>query len=359
MTRDSKKSMRDSMHKRAPTMHTVRRVTRWSMWSALAALTALAAFCIYELNRPRDFVGRTIIIQRGDTLNALTTQLREQGVLTRDAHGWQLRLLALWGNRARKIRFGEYRFDARISLRRFLRDVVQGEGQVDIKVAIIEGWTFAQMRAQLRNAPKLIQQVAELSDEQLMAKLGHPNLHPEGRFFPDTYHYTAGQTDLSVYRQAFALMREKLSRAWAERADELPWQNEYDALIIASIIEKESRLESEKPRIAGVFRNRLQKGMRLQTDPTVIYGLGADYAGDITRAHLRTDTPYNTYTRGGLPPTPISLPGWGSILAAMNPIDTDELYFVARDDGSHVFSKTLQQHNRAVREYLLARRKKG
>jgi UPF0755 protein len=195
-----------------------------------------------------------------------------------------------------------------------------------------------------------------MTGQQIMAELGYPDLHPEGQFFPDTYHYNAGQTDLSIYHKSFQLMQENLEYAWEHRADNLMLKNKDEALILASIIEKESQAIEEQALIAGVFHNRLVKGMRLQTDPTVIYGLGSDYDGDITRAHLRTDTPYNTYTRYGLTPTPISLPGMSSLEAAVQPASTDAYYFVAKGGGLHQFSKTLKQHNRAVKKFLLERK---
>lgn len=187
-----------------------------------------------------------------------------------------------------------------------------------------------------------------------MARLGEAGTHPEGQFFPDTYRFPRGIADTEIYRQAHALMRARLAQAWAQRAEDVPLKNPYEALILASIIEKETALASERKAISGVFSRRLRRGMRLQTDPSVIYGLGADFDGNITRRDLVTDTPYNTYTRAGLPPTPIALPGAGALVAAVQPEAGDTLYFVATglEDGSHYFSKTLEEHNIAVQRYL-------
>lgn len=323
---------------------------------ALVLLLLGAAFGYYYLaiNRPLDFGEQTWVIEPGDTLGRVAAQLVERGVIDETL---SLRLLARNDDLGRRIRSGEYRFPRGISLKEFLHRIVNGKGRVGIKVTVLEGWTFAQMRAQLRDAPKLKQTTAGMSDQRLMAVLGHPGLHPEGRFFPDTYHYTAGQEDLSIYRQAFRIMQETLDLVWENRAEDLILKNKDEALIIASIIEKESYITDEYRHIAGVFHNRLKKNMRLQTDPTVIYGLGRAYDGDITRAHLRTDTPYNTYTRNGLPPTPISLPSIDSLEAAVRPATTADYYFVAMGGGRHHFSSTLKEHNRAVRKFIRNRKK--
>ena len=304
---------------------------------------------LWAINRPLDFGDQTWVIKPGDTLGQVATQLVERDVIAQTA---LLKLLAYRGDRGRRIRFGEYRFPPGTSLREFLQRIVRGQGRVGIKVTILEGWTFSRMRAHLRDARKLKQITATMSDQQIMAQLGHPELHPEGRFFPDTYAYTAGESDLSIYRKAFELMQKKLDYAWENRDDDLILADKDEALIMASIIEKESWVAEEKRKIAGVFYNRLKKKMRLQTDPTVIYGLGAKFNGNLTRAHLKADTPYNTYTRKGFPPTPISLPGDDSLAATMHPEHTDAYYFVAKGGGLHQFSVTLAQHNKAVWEHI-------
>ena len=324
--------------------------------AGLVTLLCAAGYYAWAINRSLDFGEQTLVIQPGDTLGRIAAQLVERDVI---AETWSLRLLARKGEQGRHVRSGEYRIPPDTTLRQFLRRIVSGKGQVGIKVTIIEGWTFRQMREQLRRAPNLKAVTATMTDGQIMAELGHPGLHPEGRFFPDTYYYTTGQTDLSIYRQAFRLMRKNLDFIWENRADNLnrTLKNKDEALIMASIIEKESYIAEEQRRIAGVFHNRLQKGMRLQTDPTVIYGLGAEFDGNITRAHLKSDTIYNTYTRNGLPPTPIALPGRDALQAAVRPTATDAYYFVSKGDGRHQFSTTLEAHNKAVKRYIRDRKR--
>jgi len=331
----------------APHLH-----TRAFQLGVLLPLTVVAVAVLYyawAVNRPLDFGDEVWVIAPGETLGIVADRLVAREVIGESV---SLRLLARPGDLGRRVRSGAYRFPAGISMREFLRRVVTGAGQIGLKITFIEGWTFARMRAEIAAAPKLQHATAGLSWPEIMAELGAPGVHPEGRFFPDTYRYTAGQTDLSVYRQAYRLMQDKLAAAWESRAGSVPLGSADEALIIASIIEKESQVVAEQPRIAGVFYNRLRAGMRLQTDPTVIYGLGDKLRGKLRRKHLRVDTPYNTYTRHGLPPTPISLPGADALRAAVQPEATDAYYFVASGGGgAHHFSATLDQHNRAVRRY--------
>ena len=226
------------------------------------------------------------------------------------------------------------------------------------RFTLVEGWNIRQVRAALRNASPLQQKTAQMSDAELMAALGHPDQHPEGRFLPETYVYTRSESDLDVLKRAYAAMEKALAAAWEARAPGIPLQSAEEALILASIIEKETGIAEERPAIAGVFARRLKIGMPLQTDPTVIYGIGSGYDGNIRRRDLTTDTPYNTYTRKGLTPTPIAMPGADALRAAVDPADGDALYFVAVGDGSgrHVFSATLAEHNAAVARYLVTRR---
>ncbi len=298
------------------------------------------------------FTYDTFLINSGDTLNGIADRLVSEGVLTEP---WSLRLLAKWRGIGGSIQAGEYKFPERMDLREFLDRIVTGKGQIDVKITIVEGWTFQQMRQALKQAPKLKQVTADWSDQQIMTTLGYPDLHPEGQFYPDTFYYRANDTDLEILEKSFALMQQKLAQAWQSRASDLPLDDPYQVLILASIIEKETQVREEQPTIAGVFMNRLNKGMRLQTDPTVIYGIGDAYDGDITREHLNTDTPYNTYTRSGLTPTPISLPGEDSLMATVKPSKTDAYYFVAKGGGRHKFSRTLKEHNAAVRKYILGK----
>jgi len=255
-----------------------------------------------------------------------------------------------WSGQARSIRAGTYELSQPVTPRRLLTMLVNGEVVLE-RVRFIEGWTFRQLRAELARAPHLKPETRAMTDEQVMAALGAPGQHPEGRFFPDTYTYGRGVADLVVLKRAHAAMQERLAAAWAERAADSPLKSPDEALTLASIIEKETGVEGDRPLIGGVFVNRLRQGMLLQTDPTVIYGLGPAFDGNLRKRDLLADTPYNTYTRAGLPPTPIALPGLASLRAAVRPQPTRALYFVARGDGSSVFSETLAEHNRAVDRY--------
>ena len=221
-------------------------------------------------------------------------------------------------------------------------------------LTIVEGWTFADMRRAIEAHPHVKVTLRGKEIAEVMGAIGHPGEHPEGRFFPDTYRFAAGTADREILELAYRKMAEALESAWSRRAAGLPIENSYQALTLASIVEKETGLASERPRIAGVFTTRLRKGMRLQTDPTVIYGLGISYDGNIRERDLRTDTPYNTYTRAGLPPTPIALPSREALEAVARPLESGDIFFVATGlgDGSHVFSTTLEQHNAAVARYL-------
>ena len=223
-------------------------------------------------------------------------------------------------------------------------------------VRLIEGWTFREWRAELAKETTLWPTTATLSDAEIMAALGAPGVSPEGRFFPDTYAYSKGVSDLTVLKRAYETMQRRLEAAWNERAEDTPLRSPDDALTLASIIEKETGAASERGRIAGVFSNRLRLHMPLQTDPSVIYGLGATFDGNLRKRDLLADGPYNTYTRAGLPPTPIAMPGRASLLAAVKPERTKALYFVSRGDGSSEFSDSLDAHNRAVNKYQRASR---
>ena len=255
-----------------------------------------------------------------------------------------------WSGQARRIRAGSYAAEPGNTPRQLLDKMVQGDEQLET-VRLIEGWTFRQVRQTLAQAPHLRAATSAMSDAELMKTLGLPDVPPEGRFFPDTYRYSRGVSDLTVLKRALQAMKERLDAVWAERAEGLPLKSAEEALILASIVEKETGRASDRGRIAGVFVNRLRIGMPLQTDPTVIYGLGESFDGNLRKRDLQTDTPWNTYTRRGLPPTPIAMPGMASLKAAVRPEVTQDLYFVARGDGSSVFSPTLEAHNRAVNKY--------
>ena len=259
--------------------------------------------------------------------------------------------LRLSGQDAR-LKAGSYELPTGITPLQLLDKLVRGDSAVR-SVTLVEGWTFAQMRLALQNAEHLKQETQAQTANLLMKTIGRPGQHPEGRFFPDTYVYPKGSSDIGVWRQAAAAMERKLADAWEQRDANLPLKTPDEALILASIIEKETGRETDRKLVSGVFINRLRIGMRLQTDPTVAYAAGPDFDGRLRRKHLDTDTPYNTYTRIGLPPTPIAAPGWASLQAAVRPANTRAFYFVARGDGSSQFSETLAEHNQAVRRHIL------
>ncbi|APU29763.1 UPF0755 protein [Pseudomonas sp. NFACC19-2] len=291
-------------------------------------------------------------VPSGATPSGLLNRLEAEGVI--DNAFW-LRLYWRFNLRAPAMHSGEYRLLPEYNARDMLGLWQRGE-VVQYSLTLVEGWNFRQVRAALARQERLEQRLADLSDAQLMERLGLAGQNPEGRFFPDTYRYVRGMSDEDLLKQANVRLESVLAEEWQKRAEGLPYREPYDALIMASMIEKETGVPEERGEIAGVFVRRLRMGMRLQTDPTVIYGMGERYNGRITRADLRTPTPYNTYTIDGMPPTPIAMVGREAIHAALNPLDGTTLYFVARGDGSHVFSNTLAEHNRAVREYQLKRR---
>lgn len=259
-------------------------------------------------------------------------------------------LLARLTGDASRIKAGSYELKPGTSPRRLLTQLVRGEFAHEA-ITIIEGWTFRQMRQAISGHNRLKHDTVQLSDAELMAKISTEFKDPEGMFFPDTYLFAKGSSEIEIYKRAHQSMISHLNAAWEKRNKELPYKTPYEALIMASIVEKETGQKSERTMIAGVFVNRLRTGMLLQTDPTVIYGMGVNYAGQIRKKDLQTDTPYNTYTRGGLPPTPISLPGLQSLHAALEPAETPALYFVSRGDGTSQFSNNLPDHNRAVNRY--------
>ncbi|MDY7561305.1 endolytic transglycosylase MltG [Pseudomonas sp. 10B1] len=291
-------------------------------------------------------------VTAGSTPTGVLNRLETDGVI-KDAF-W-LRLYWRFNLAGQSFHTGEYRMTPGMDARGLLDLWARGE-VVQYSLTLVEGWNFRQVRSALAKQVKLEQALAGLSDSELMSKLGHPNVFPEGRFFPDTYRYVLGMSDLDMLKQAYNRLDEVLADEWARRAADVPYVDPYQALIMASLVEKETGVPQERGKIAGVFVRRLHIGMLLQTDPTVIYGLGERYTGKLTRAYLKEPTPYNTYVISGLPPTPISLVGREAIHAALNPVAGSSLYFVARGDGSHVFSDDLESHNSAVREFQLKRR---
>ncbi len=255
-----------------------------------------------------------------------------------------------WSGEARRIRAGSYEIGRGTTPIALLRKMVRGDETLAV-VRFNEGWTFRQIRAELAKADALKPQSAAMNDAQLMEAIGAPGMVPEGRFHPDTYAYSKGSSDLAVLKRAYRAMQKRLDSAWAERAPDSPLKSADEALILASIVEKETGIAADRGRVAGVFVNRLRIGMPLQTDPTVIYGLGTAFDGNLRKRDLQADSAYNTYLRAGLPPTPIAMPGNLSLLAAVRPDPTKALYFVSRGDGSSEFSETLAEHNRAVNRY--------
>ncbi len=286
-------------------------------------------------------------IEAGATPREIAQAWVDAGVQTEPA--WLYAWFRFSGQ-ARRIRAGSYEIHTGTTPRTLLEALVQGREALQT-VRLLEGWTLRQARQALAAAPHLKPVTAGWDDARLMQELGSPGMPAEGRFFPDTYAYARGVSDLTVLRRAHRTMQHKLAEVWAARAEDTPLKSPDEALILASIVEKETGTAADRPLVAGVFVNRLRIGMPLQTDPTVIYGLGEAFDGNLRKRDLLTDTPFNTYTRGGLPPTPIALPGLASLRAAVRPERTRALYFVARGDGSSVFSETLVEHNRAVNRY--------
>ena len=324
----------------------------------LAVLLVVAGFAGFRYWQAQ--LGRALSIDapvvyevpRGASFNQVVDDLAERGII---AETWSLRLLKrVDAQSLPALRAGEFRLKPGMSAREALA-LLGSDNVVSYSLTIPEGWTFAQMRAELNAAAKLENRTVAMSDAEVMAELGYPDQYPEGRFFPDTYRYHKGVSDLDILAQAYQRMQRTLESIWAKRDEGLPLKTPYQALIMASLIERETGADGERRKIAGVFTRRLAKGMRLQTDPTIIYGLGDDYDGNITKADLRRETPYNTYLIEGLPPTPIAMPGRAALEAAVNPAEGKALYFVAKGDGSHKFSETLDEHNAAVRRYILNR----
>jgi UPF0755 protein len=288
-------------------------------------------------------------IAQGSGVAGAAQQMSTAGV---PVNGFLFGVLARVTGKASRIKAGSYELKPDTTPRRLLTQLVRGEFAQE-SLTIIEGWTFRQMRQAVDAAPNLKHETAKLSDKELLAKVAADDKYmaAEGLFFPDTYLFAKNSSDLQIYKQAHEMMMKRLSAAWEKREANLPYTDPYQALIMASLVEKETGQKGERAMIAGVFVNRLKTGMLLQTDPTVIYGMGPKYDGKIRKKDLETDTPYNTYTRAGLPPTPIALPGVQSLAAALMPARTDALYFVSRGDGTSHFSVNLNEHNKAVNQY--------
>lgn len=339
----------------------MRRFTVVASLVVLLIAAGAVSFYLYTrswLNAPIAALTQTTVyeVPRGAGWKSIVNDLHQRGLLS---HPRELSLWLRYMRPGYTLRAGEYELQPGMSP----VDVVEllRSGRVILySMTVVEGSTFAEFRRALIAHPKINAATQELSAAALMQRLGMPDIHPEGRFFPDTYKFAKGTSDLEILRMSAERMRRELQQAWDNRAPDTPLRNADEALTLASIIEKETALASERPAIAGVFVQRLERGMRLQTDPTVIYGMGARFDGNIRKADLLRDTPYNTYTRAGLPPTPICLPGKEALQAAVRPERTGALFFVAtgNGDGSHYFSRTLEEHNAAVQRYLRTLRQK-
>lgn len=329
------------------------------MLGALALILAavIAGWCGYTWQRlnharlPAASAGTVFTVEKGESLAALSHDLAERGVLV---HGWDLQLLARLRGESGRIQTGEYRVPADITAAGLLETMVKG-GVVMHAFTIVPGETFASVLASLDSTPIFEHDLKGLDAAAVMVRLGHHGEHPEGRFFPQTYDFPRGTPASKALARAYVAMRRHLSAAWKNRAPDLVPETPYQALIVASIVEKETAVPAERPRIAGVFERRLKRGMALDADPTVIYGLGDAYHDKLTRKDMRQDTPYNTYLHRGLPPTPICMPGKAAIEAALHPTPGTALYFVAKGDGTHVFSDTLAEQERMIRKYQLHR----
>ena len=319
----------------------------------ILAVLALGAGAAWWLHAPLGMDKDTVdlSIEPGTSPRGVARAVADAGVQV------DPRVLYAWfrvSGQDRQIRAGSYELDRGTTPRSLLQKLVRGDEALR-SVTLVEGWNFRQMRAALAASEQLKPDTAGLSNEAIMVALGRPGVHPEGRFFPDSYTYAKGSSDLAVMRRAMQAMDKKLDAAWSQRQADTPLKSADETLILASIIEKETGRASDRPLVAGVFTNRMRIGMPLQTDPTVIYGMGDAFDGNLRKRDLQTDTPWNTYTRGGLPPTPIAMPGKAALLAAVQPGQTRALYFVAKGDGTSHFSPSLEEHNRAVNQYQRGR----
>lgn len=331
-------------------MAVIKRVIGVLVGVGLLAVAALAIDAARFFNTPlQNSSGQLVTVESGMSFNAIAQRLVDQNVIAHARDAKYLSLYARYEDVANRIKAGEYVVPARQTPAHLLELLVSGKTR-QYRLTLVEGWRFTEFRKLMAENEALDHKLTGKSEAEVMAAIGHPDENPEGRFMPDTYLFPRGMTDIAFLKRAYDAMQTFLDKAWEERSNSAVVETPYDALILASIVEKETAVPEERGRIAGVFSRRLEKGMRLQTDPTVIYGI-EEYDGNIRRADLRRDTPYNTYTRAGLPPTPIAMPSRAAIKAALNPTAGDSLYFVARGDGSHVFSASLAEHNRAVDKY--------
>jgi UPF0755 protein len=316
---------------------------------AILAVLLGGAALVYLVTSPLSLPATPFVfdLKQGSSLKATVRGLSQAGLLEHDqVFVWLVRI----SGKSTQLKAGNYVLEHPVSQLELLEIISKGEVS-QRQISVIEGWTFRQLREALNASPDIAHTTANLTDAEILQHIGATESHPEGLFFPDTYYFAAGSKDLVIFKRAYLAMQKHLQHVWLGRAPDLPLQTPYQALILASIVEKETGSPGDRDMIAGVFVNRLRKGMLLQTDPTVIYGMGDKYDGNLRKRDLLHDTDYNTYTRVGLTPTPIALPGMASLQAAMHPAHTDALYFVSRGDGSSQFSSTLAAHNRAVEKY--------
>jgi UPF0755 protein len=323
----------------------IKRIIVWG-WLAIALA---GAYLFWYANTPLALQKTPLEfnLKPGSNLVSITSQMQASGVMS---EGVRFRLLTRLMGKAGKIKAGFYTLNQAVTPLQLLKKLTEGEVSLR-EIVFIEGWTFAQMRDALNAHPLVRHDTLGMSEREVLQLLNVPLDHAEGWFFPSTYYIDAGSSDVSILRRAYETMQLHINQEWAQRDKGLPYTTPAEALTMASIIEKETGVKRERPLIAAVFINRLRLGMRLQTDPTVIYGMGKDYDGNIRKRDLQIDTPYNTYTRAGLPPTPIAMPGLDAIKAALHPAQSDVIYFVAKGDGTHYFSNSLVEHNRAVARY--------
>lgn len=327
----------------------IKRLTRILLFLLCAALAGATGWLTYYANMPLQLPKAPIefSLKPGSSLKTAAKQLTDIGVLQEP---WNFVALGRLLGKAGEIKAGNYELNHDLSPYSLLTKLTKGDF-TQREIVFIEGWTFSQIRETLNNYDGIRHDSVKLSDKEILEHLGAGESSPEGLFFPDTYHFSEGVSDLTILKRAYQTMKTNINVAWAARAPDLSLANAYEALIVASIVEKETGQATERRMIAAVMINRLRRGMKLQSDPTVIYGMGQDFDGNIHKRDLENDTIYNTYTRTGLPPTPIAMPGLASIQATLNPADSKALYFVSRGDGTSYFSETLEEHNRAVTKY--------
>ncbi|MDR2195159.1 MAG: endolytic transglycosylase MltG [Gallionellaceae bacterium] len=326
----------------------MRLIKKLLLWGSLLLLLVAGAGA-YLASKPLDMPSLPLefSVKQGESLKLTVRQLEAEGKLQ---DGWKLIWLARVMGKSTRIQAGNYELDSSPSPLELLEMLTSGRTS-QRAVVLIDGWTFKQLRQALNENPDVAHDSLALSESEILQRIGASERRAEGLFFPDTYYIPKGVSDLTILKRAYDAMRQRLNENWQTRTSNLPLKSPYEALILASIVEKETGSAQDRAMIAAVFINRLRLGMLLQTDPTVIYGLGDRFDGNLRKRDLLTDTPYNTYTRAGLPPTPIAMPGLAALQATLNPAQSKALYFVARGDGSSEFSNTLEQHNRAVRRY--------